>query len=213
MSKYEIMRKERRGEISDAAKALICRKGFGDATMKEISEIVGISRNTLYKYYPNMDTLAYEVAGSIMNKIKQTFIAAPLPEGDSVEVINHIVSGFFDYAENNSEDILYISLFDAHCSFKENDDDALYAEYKKGLNSAKQLSIDMFILSGQQDGTIRNDVSMEEIRAIISHTVMGAAQRFTLLNNKEKMVPAVDRIAVKEFLLKSIENYLKKGIK
>ena len=188
MSKYEIMRKERREEIVNAAKELICRKGFGDATMKEISEIVGISRNTLYKYYPNMDSLAYEIVGSIMDRLKQMFISSPLPEGDSVEVINYIVNAFFDYAENNSEDILYISLFDVHCSSKENDDDPLYSEYKKGLNSAKQLSIDMFILSGQQEGTIRSDVPMEEIRAIISHTVMGAAQRFTLLNNKEKMI-------------------------
>jgi len=209
MNKYETMRKERRAEIVNAAKSLICRRGFGEASIKELSEIIGVSRNTLYKYYANMDILAYDIVQSVMERLKEKFILTALPEGNSAQVLRHIINGFFDYAEENTEDILYISLFDAYCSLRSEGEDDLYKEYKRGLTSAKHLSLDMLFVSGQQDGSIRKDICIEEFLAIVSNTVMGLSQRFALLNNKEAMTKAADRRAAREFLVNAIMSYIK----
>lgn len=48
---------KRQEEIVKAARKVFLKKGFTDATMKDVMEEAGISRGGLYAYFPNIDEL------------------------------------------------------------------------------------------------------------------------------------------------------------
>jgi len=47
----------RRGEIFKAAMHLIVEKGFAETSMREIAEVAGVGKSTLYDYFPSKDEI------------------------------------------------------------------------------------------------------------------------------------------------------------
>jgi AcrR family transcriptional regulator len=70
-----------RDEILDAAQALVAQKGYGAVSMDELAAHAGISKPTLYKYFPTKEEL---VIASVLREMKQLLAMFEAPfEGET----------------------------------------------------------------------------------------------------------------------------------
>lgn len=59
-------RLDRRAEIRDRAAALFAARGFGDASMAELADAVGIRKSSLYHFFPSKQALLMEVLRPVL---------------------------------------------------------------------------------------------------------------------------------------------------
>lgn len=76
---------DKKQRIVDKAAALIASKGFGVATMLDVSAACGSSKSSVYYYFPSKEDLLYEIVHG--HVVKQTedlrrIVALPLPAED-----------------------------------------------------------------------------------------------------------------------------------
>jgi AcrR family transcriptional regulator len=79
-SKLEIARNngktqvdEQRIRIIDTAEKLFLEKGLENTNMSDIASQAGITRMTLYRYFPDRDPIAFEIAVRMMKKIAGSY--------------------------------------------------------------------------------------------------------------------------------------------
>jgi len=63
---------EQRNAILSAAETLFLEKGLEGTTIGDIARETGIHRATLYRYYPDRDPIAFEIAVRMLKKISLT---------------------------------------------------------------------------------------------------------------------------------------------
>jgi AcrR family transcriptional regulator len=83
--------------ILSAALGLIGRRGVKRLGMQEVSEAAGVSRGTLYRYFPNRDRLLDGVAGYDEANFTRGLAAALAPVHEPAERLGALVSFAFDY--------------------------------------------------------------------------------------------------------------------
>jgi AcrR family transcriptional regulator len=68
----------RRDSILDAAQQLFLRNGLENTSMVDIAHAAGINKVTLYRYFPDRDPIAFEIAARMLRRISAvTMLAAP----------------------------------------------------------------------------------------------------------------------------------------
>jgi AcrR family transcriptional regulator len=101
---------DKRNRIIEIASVLITQKGVENTSLADIAHDVGISKGTLYYYYPSKSELVLEVAKHHLNKITQGLInlAKEMTEIDRVE---DILNGVFENIINDeTQDRLHLYL-------------------------------------------------------------------------------------------------------
>jgi AcrR family transcriptional regulator len=85
------------GRILSAALGLIGRRGVKRLGMQEVSEAAGVSRGTLYRYFPSKDHLLNGVAGYDEGRFTNGLAIALAPVHDPADRIQTLVAFAFDY--------------------------------------------------------------------------------------------------------------------
>jgi len=86
---------EQRNAILNAAETLFLQKGLEGTTIGDIARETGIHRATLYRYFPDRDPIAFEIAVRMLKKISLTagYLESsnqPIPEREfMLAMINH----------------------------------------------------------------------------------------------------------------------------
>jgi AcrR family transcriptional regulator len=83
--------------ILGAALRLIGRRGVKRLGMQEVSEAAGVSRGTLYRYFPSKDQLLAAVAGFDEQRFSDGLAAALAERDDPTDRIESLVAFCFDY--------------------------------------------------------------------------------------------------------------------
>ena len=83
--------------ILSAALGLVGRRGVKRLGMQEVSEAAGVSRGTLYRYFPSKDHLLDAVAGYDEARFTTGLAAALAPVHGPAERIHTLVAFAFDY--------------------------------------------------------------------------------------------------------------------
>jgi AcrR family transcriptional regulator len=96
----EKQKQQTRTEIVRAAFELFGRHGYEGVPMETISEAVGISRATLFNYFPQKELILREIASSRVEKLKA--IVTRFGEGGRKATFNDIVALFVEIAEENA---------------------------------------------------------------------------------------------------------------
>jgi AcrR family transcriptional regulator len=96
----EKQKQQTRTEIVHAAFELFGRHGYEDVPMEAISEAVGISRATLFNYFPQKELILREIASSRVEKLKA--IVTRFSENGKKATFNDIVALFVEIAEENA---------------------------------------------------------------------------------------------------------------
>jgi AcrR family transcriptional regulator len=95
--------------ILSSALRLIGRRGVKRLGMQEVSEAAGVSRGTLYRYFPSKDRLLAAVAGFDERRFSDGLAAALAGRQDPTDRIESLVAFAFDYIRTHPARSLFES--------------------------------------------------------------------------------------------------------
>ena len=174
---------ETRQKILVAAETLFIEKGFFDAQMKELAIAVGISRNSLYRYFQDKNDIGYAVLRVVFNRIESHFhllLADPalnvgLCGREKLRIV--LKRGFLN--EDLRADFSFMAEFDAHFSGSR-----IPADFQSRVGTSVSTSmwsrVGEIVAAGMADGSIRQDFNQNALEALTLYS-MKALQGHILL--------------------------------
>ena len=174
---------ETREKILVAAEALFIEKGFFDAQMKALAVAVGISRNSLYRYFQDKNDLGYAVLGVVLNRIESRFqllltdpvLNAGLCGREQLRMI--LKTGFLN--EDLRADFSFMAEFDAHFSGSRIPPD-FQSRVGTSVSTSMWSRVGEIVATGIADGSIRQDFSQSALETLVLYS-MKALQGHILL--------------------------------
>ena len=165
---------ETREKILVAAEALFIEKGFFDAQMKALAVAVGISRNSLYRYFQDKNDLGYAVLGVVLNRIESRFqllltdpvLNARLCGREQLRMV--LKTGFLN--EDLRADFSFMAEFDAHFSGSR-----IPVDFQSRIGTSVSTSmwsrVGEIVATGMADGSIRQDFNLNALEALVLYSV------------------------------------------
>jgi AcrR family transcriptional regulator len=174
---------ETREKILVAAEALFIEKGFFDVQMKALAVAVGISRNSLYRYFQDKNDLGYAVLGVVLNRIESRFqllltdpvLNAGLCGREQLRMI--LKTGFLN--EDLRADFSFMAEFDAHFSGSRIPPD-FQSRVGTSVSTSMWSRVGEIVATGMADGSIRQDFSQSALETLVLYS-MKALQGHILL--------------------------------
>ena len=174
---------ETREKILVAAEALFIEKGFFDVQMKALAVAVGISRNSLYRYFQDKNDLGYAVLGVVLNRIESRFqllltdpvLNAGLCGREQLRMI--LKTGFLN--EDLRADFSFMAEFDAHFSGSRIPPD-FQSRVGTSVSTSMWSRVGEIVATGMADGSIRQDFNQSALEALVLYS-MKALQGHILL--------------------------------
>lgn len=213
MNYYDKLRDERRELILETAKKLICKKGISDTTVLEIAAIIGLSRQTVYKYFDNVDEMAYAIQKELickMGRYGESVIAEIMSdESSALTALNKQLKEFFRYTELHTDDFLFITIFDAYYNSR-----PVNAELDKDYSAffkapALFESFSLVLKRGQQSGEIRADLSEKKAYVFFMNLFMALCSRLALLGRNQNSLSQEDKSIVEAYFIDMLESFLR----
>ncbi|MBI9108422.1 MAG: TetR/AcrR family transcriptional regulator [Spirochaetales bacterium] len=192
--------------LQEAEKRFI-DSGIANTLMKDIAAAININRRTLYRYFPTKDELAFEVEMIVMKQI-QNYLSIEVEETENNTGFEKIEK-YFDNV--NFEDIKELMKFTAEFDrYFQNDypTPQLEESFVQSLNPHNDL-LYKYISEGIEDGSIRNDISADNLFHFISQNFFALFQRLVLREKhlKNEYCDQVDfQQLFKDILLSGIKN-------
>ena len=174
---------ETREKILVAAEALFIEKGFFDVQMKALAVAVGISRNSLYRYFQDKNDLGYAVLGVVLNRIESRFhllLADPVLNAGLCgreQLRTVLKTGFLN--EDLRADFSFMAEFDAHFSGSRIPPD-FESRVGTSVSTSMWSRVGEIVATGMADGSIRQDFSQSALETLVLYS-MKALQGHILL--------------------------------
>lgn len=174
---------ETRQKILVAAEAMFIEKGFFDTQMKDVAVAIGISRNSLYRYFQDKGDLGYAVLGIVYARmeprldqvLRETQADARLSGRERLQLF--LTTGLLSKALR--ADLTFMAEFDSYFS-----GDRIPADFRSqmgGLLPKSLMSrIADLVTAGVQDGSIRSDISPGELMPMVIYSVKALQQHVLL---------------------------------
>ena len=160
MSKGEALRDRTAAAIVDSAAAIMAERGDA-ASMDDIASVAGVSRATLYRYFPNREALLHAIATTSIEELAARVADADLRGIPVEQAIARLVRGFVAIGSK------YVAL--TRGSFKRTDEhpdvDALLTEPVREL-----------FRRGIADGSLRADLDPELLLELFSGLIKAALE-------------------------------------
>lgn len=158
--------------------------GIANVQMTDIAAAININRRTLYRYFPTKDELAFEIEVMVMKQL-QDYLTLDLGDMNGKTGFEKVTAYFFRVdLENVKEQIKFTAEFDRY--FQGNyPNPELEQSFIEALNP-NQDQLFLYIRDGVTDGSIRNDMTAEELYHFISHSFISLFQRLILRENHLK---------------------------
>ncbi|CAH1055220.1 TetR/AcrR family transcriptional regulator [Paenibacillus pseudetheri] len=158
--------------------------GIANVQMTDIAAAININRRTLYRYFPTKDELAFEIEVMVMKQL-QDYLTLDLGDMNGKTGFEKVTAYFFRVdLETVKEQIKFTAEFDRY--FQGNyPNPELEQSFIEALNP-NQDQLFLYIRDGVTDGSIRNDMTAEELYHFISHSFISLFQRLILRENHLK---------------------------
>ena len=150
----------RRAEILDGARRTFAEHGYEGATVARLEEATGLSRGAIFHYFENKNDLFLELAMETSNHFGDILFESGLDEA------------FRALTEVNPE---WLAVLIETESRMRHDDDFVRRFEAKAAGASPRLQA--WFEQRQADGTLRNDVSWEEIAWFTTSLLNGLALR------------------------------------
>jgi AcrR family transcriptional regulator len=158
MSKGEALRDRTASAIIDSAAAMMAERG-GAVSMNEIASTAGVSRATLYRFFPSREALLHAMATTSIEELAARIADADLRSIPVEQAVARLARGFIAVGSK------YIAMSSG--GYKRTDDhpdaDALLAEPVREL-----------FRRGIADGSLRTDLSPELLTDLFSGLIKAA---------------------------------------
>lgn len=187
----EAERDSRREAIVDGAERLFLRMDFPAVNMSSIAEEAGISRPTLYKYFPSLDDLALAVEMRAMDELYRVEERWLEGEGSAIERVEGLLRELARLALERPAHLRFSGLFDHH--------------YRAGYSSKAMAEsygdflgrfdrIERLMAEGVADGTLRPDLEAHRTAYAIGNAFLALLQRVAargeLLESEQRVTSA-----------------------
>jgi AcrR family transcriptional regulator len=209
-SVYEKQHDERAEAILSATKKLALEKGLAGVTMGAIAKRAKVSRQRLYLYFPNTDSLFYRIQIQDMSAFTKDIEGAlsRMPQTSERENLLSLTRHLFDYRRAHGEDFLFTSEFDTYYRGRRAEE-ALRREYEatyKGL--VFQKAILSFFEEGVKNGEFRKDLVPEDATFFWANTLQLIHERLSIFeaNGEEHGIEEAERF--EREALKALTSYL-----
>jgi AcrR family transcriptional regulator len=183
----------RRASILDAAEQLFLQNGLENTSMVEIASEAGINKVTLYRYFPDRDPIAFEIAARMLRKITSV-TEVDGPDLTLEKVKQHalaMIQNFYMLRDAYR----YIGMFDH-----------LYGDQYPSENLARWYKQEIFALemSGSRFQDIVRELPQAKQVVMILNTIMSFLEKMAArgeLMSDEQEVPLDDQLALFEKLV------------
>ena len=174
---------ETRRKILVAAEAMFIEKGFFDTQMKDVAAAIGISRNSLYRYFHDKGDLGYAVLGMVYARIeprldrilRNTQAIAGLSGRERLQ--QFLNTAFLD--RDLRADLTFMAEFDSY--FSGNRIPVDFRSRAGGALPASGLSrIGDLVTAGIEDGSIRTDISLQDLLPTVVYSLKALQQHVLL---------------------------------
>ena len=174
---------ETRRKILVAAEAMFIEKGFFDTQMKDVAAAIGISRNSLYRYFHDKGDLGYAVLGMVYARIeprldrilRDTQAIAGLSGRERLQ--QFLNTTFLD--RDLRADLTFMAEFDSY--FSGNRIPVDFRSRAGGALPASGLSrIGDLVTAGIEDGSIRTDISLQDLLPTVVYSLKALQQHVLL---------------------------------
>lgn len=118
---------EQRNHILDAAEKLFLRNGIENTRMVDIAAETGITKVTLYRYFPNRDVIAVEIQVRMLSRIMS--LLDPAEPGSALDSTRTLVQSMIRNFEALRDAYRYVGMFDK--LFLDNPPDAALTRWTK----------------------------------------------------------------------------------
>ena len=163
--------------ILSVAKQSFLQRGIEETQMNWLAKEAGISRSTLYLYFPGKSNLVMYVSGILMKEISQKANehVAKLKAPDVMTALRHRLGFFLSYFKEHTEIIRFLDKFDA-----------IYSDEYPNVGETDRYTADMvdsanalysLIKQGQTEGSIRDDISPNILGSLLMNSLFGIMQR------------------------------------
>jgi len=191
-SVYEKQHDERELAILSATKRLALEQGFSNVTMGAIAKAAKVSRQRLYLYFPNTDSLFYRIQIQDMTTFVSSMQATLVSLNGlrSKEGLIALTKSLFAFRHAHSEDFLFTAEFDTYYRARRADP-ALRKEYADTYRDlAFQKAIYTFFEDGVKQGEFRKDLSPEDATFFWANTLQLIQERLSIFEaNGEEHTP------------------------
>jgi len=127
-----------RANILDAAERRFLRNGLEHTTVADIAEEAGVTRMTLYRYFRDRDTIAFEIAGRMLQRTASISVPDEAGEGDAqrLERLKQFARGLIANFEELRDAYRYLGMFD-HLYADRYPTEELAAWYKRRIENLR----------------------------------------------------------------------------
>jgi AcrR family transcriptional regulator len=200
-------RTTQRRTIVEAAERLFLKYGFLQSSMTNIAAEAGISRPTLYKYFPTLDDLALEVQMRSLGRLNETIRKHLVTgQGTALERLGQVFEACLEFYDLNPHWLRFTALFDQYYSQKKA---ASNGEVKYAAFLQQYSGLDRLIEKGQQEGTIRQDLDPHTTAAMVENTMLAMLQRLAVrgeaISQEQAIVPREQLTQLFSMMLKYLD--------
>jgi AcrR family transcriptional regulator len=104
LARRERRREASRDEILSAARRVLLRQGIASTTLAAVAEEAGLSKASLYYYYPSKDALLFELIFGVMENHAAAIKALAAEAANGSAALNAILRGTFSSFANRLDD-------------------------------------------------------------------------------------------------------------
>jgi len=200
-------RNKRREDIIQGAQQLFLERGLSSVTLKDVVELCGISKVTLYKYFRSLDEIIFEVQINVLSAFWQDDNLHSPRGNNGFEKVRYLLEHMINVSEQQANYVRFIAMFDAF--YRENYVNAeLEARYitflRKGTHPFYAL-----LDEGLSDGSIRSDIDINIVTFTLSNVVTATLQRMIVRGKVLQLDQGVEPAAVMEHMKDMVLTYLK----
>lgn len=102
-TRQEEERAQRREAILDAALILFSRQGYAETTLTEVADRARLGKATLYYYFPDKETIFWEIYKSETIRYYQSMEEEVRSIGDPLEILRAYLYRYIDYGYRNTD--------------------------------------------------------------------------------------------------------------
>ena len=160
----EAHRREVREAVLDAAAALVSERGVAAVTMSQIAEDSGIGRATLYKYFPDVESILLEWHQRQIRAHLEQLVTVREQAGSPTQQLEAVLEAYalilHDYRSHRDSELAAVMHRDPHVARAE--------------HQLHQLFRDL-LAEASRGGAVRDDVTPDELAAYCLHALSAAS--------------------------------------
>lgn len=190
---------------------LFSETGIGDVTMSEVAEASGISRATLFRYFPSKMELVIAIGSWKWEEYIDSYSAANNQKGKErmtgAEGLRFFLDSFLELFRNDGDLLRFNYNFNSYIR-----NEVSSAEQRQPyLNVVEKLGRQFHIIyeRGRRDGTLRSDIPEETMFSSVVHIMLAAVTRYAVglvVVYEDAVNPDGELVMLEELLLSHFTN-------